>query len=259
MGGSTFATYKDRRAVTKRVWCLADASTRYTGAVGGRVLEGDVRQGVRAPTREQIDWEHLVASRCRLTDQACADLIHHPHANDQTTLLCRSACVLRYKAVRAPITEYLLRPEFKHGAIPIVLYLQSDEWNLTENVRLSIAFGRDETRPRVFTVRLYVSGFGWIGDIPEKYDKDLAVWKTSQELAYWNDLAEKHHMWRDTTFSGEFQDRWTSPLLDIDSTANILSAFLWSAERGTLVSQNDAVRASIYAMIAQVNPGIVET
>jgi hypothetical protein len=215
-------------------------------------LEGDVRRDDGgAPTPEQLELEHLIALKCQLTDETCATLIRDPLVNDRTTLLCRSGCVCRYKAARAPIREYLLGPDFNIVGRYVEFLLDSHEWKLTEDVQLDIqASATASNQQRRFRLNLRAVG--------RNTNRDVLVWIASDERHYWQAIAEKHNMQAETGLSDPWRDHWNSPPLELEAAADIISAYLWSAERGTVYVLPEYVsdRPRAELMIAQVNPGL---
>jgi hypothetical protein len=204
--------------------------------------------------------ERLVAQKRKLTDEACAVVIRNLSAKDQTTLLCWSACVRRYKAARAPILQYLLGSEFKTAVASVELTLSSDEWTLTDVARLGIrVVPADSSHPRRFTLRLNTVGkFDREGDNRDTHNRAFIVWTASDEREYWQTLAGTHRMRPEAMFADTLQDLWISPPLDIAVAADVLSAFLWGAERGVIdMDARHAFRGPTETMTVQVNPGLI--
>jgi hypothetical protein len=240
---------KDR---SKRYGVLPEALPGALGLLVAEFLGGQIGD----MTLEQRDLQQIVNDKCALARKTCIELLQLPTESSQETLLCRSGCLRRYKAVRAPIVEYLakLPAGSDFHEFEVDFQLGSEEFKSTSKVGLSVSVRTDiKSGTRQYGFRL--TDASRLPSLHEDWSASVSRWRVSAEHQHWTAIAYKYHM--STEESDEGIGSWVSVGgVSIAVAADCISDFLWSVERGTFKTWNAGTitKGRTRKMVAQVQP-----
>jgi hypothetical protein len=252
----------------------------------GEMLGGDVMNDRLSATLDQIELSARIKQFCENCGKSCAEILGSSSSNDRPALLCRPLCERRYRAVRAPIMEYLTH--LPRNIDSIELIMSSPAWPNESITKLTINVIKDATKRRYscwLTFHMPVSHVGLAGIVrlsrgmPEYQllANRVAEWRATTIHKMWVAFAIAHHTRPASMVDEDFEvipgatsrdtgahaishvEEKVSPILNVTAAANLVSDFLWLAGSSGTVSLHvmpSTLREQTVAMTFQVNPTI---